>query len=64
MPVYNGERYLREAIPERPGPHLPGLEFIIVDDGSTDDTREVIPSFPDPRIRLLENIRRPAGRGP
>jgi glycosyltransferase involved in cell wall biosynthesis len=53
MPVYNRERYVGAAIESILGQTFPDFEFIIVDDGSTDETVHVIESFDDPRIRLV-----------
>lgn len=55
MPVYNGERYLREAIDSILKQTLRDFEFIIVDDGSTDSSPDIIASYSDPRIRMLRN---------
>lgn len=55
MAVYNGERYLREAIESILGQTFQDFEFLIMNDGSTDSTREVILSYDDPRIRLVDN---------
>ena len=57
MPVYNGERYLREAIKSILTQTYKDFEFLIINDGSTDSTREVILSYDDPRIRLVDNER-------
>ena len=57
MPVYNGEKFLREAIDSILGQTFSDFEFIIVDDGSTDNSRDVIRSYTDPRIRMVENKR-------
>lgn len=53
MSVYNGERYLREAIDSILGQTFKDFEFIIIDDGSTDDTLQIIKSYKDPRIVLI-----------
>ena len=58
MPVYNGERYLREAMESVLGQTFSDFEFLIVDDGSTDSTAGIIRSFNDGRIRLLQNPER------
>jgi hypothetical protein len=55
MSVYNGERYLREAIDSILGQTFRDFEFIIVDDGSTDGTWAILQSYDDPRIFLLRN---------
>jgi glycosyltransferase involved in cell wall biosynthesis len=51
MPVYNGEKYVREAIQSVLDQTFSDFEFIIVDDGSTDNSGEAINSFKDERIR-------------
>lgn len=55
MAVYNGERYLSKAIQSILDQSYSNFEFIIVDDGSTDRTLEIIRSFLDPRILLIIN---------
>ncbi|MFH1047621.1 MAG: glycosyltransferase [Patescibacteria group bacterium] len=55
MSVYNGEKYLREAIESILNQIFRDFEFLIIDDASTDASREIIKSYADPRIRLLEN---------
>jgi glycosyltransferase involved in cell wall biosynthesis len=55
MSVYNGEKYLSEAIDSILGQTFEDFEFLIIDDGSTDSSSEVIRSYTDPRIRLIKN---------
>jgi hypothetical protein len=50
MPAFNSERYIAEAIESILAQTYQNFELIIVDDGSTDRTREIIDSFTDPRI--------------
>jgi glycosyltransferase involved in cell wall biosynthesis len=45
MPVLNGERYIAEAIRSILAQTYDNYELIVVDDGSTDATREVVHSF-------------------
>jgi glycosyltransferase involved in cell wall biosynthesis len=55
MPVYNGEKYLREAIDSIFNQTFTDFEFLIVDDGSTDNSVEIINSYQNSRINLVKN---------
>lgn len=55
MAVYDGERYLREAINSILNQSFNDFEFLIINDGSTDRTQEIILSYNDPRLRLIDN---------
>ena len=55
MATYNGARYLREQIDSILAQLSIDDELIISDDGSTDDTFNIIGGYDDPRIRLLRN---------
>ena len=55
MSVYNGEKYLREAIESILNQTFTDFEFIIVDDGSIDNSLEMIKSYDDERIKIINN---------
>lgn len=55
MSVYNGERYLREAIERVLNQTFADFEFIIVNDASTDSSLSIIRGYHDDRIRIIEN---------
>src|SRR6185437_13087929 len=55
MPTYNDGAYLREAIDSILGQTFKDFEFIIINDGSTDDTEDIINSYRDNRIKYLKN---------
>ena len=57
MPAFNAELYVEEAVRSILDQTFRDFEFIIVDDGSTDRTPEILRTFTDPRIRLLFNER-------
>lgn len=57
MPVYNGEREVADAIESILAQTYTDFEFVIIDDGSTDASRDVIRTYSDPRIVLLCNER-------
>ena len=58
MATYNGERFLQAQMQSILDQLSPLDEIIVVDDCSTDETRSLIDSFCDPRIRLFINDRR------
>jgi glycosyltransferase involved in cell wall biosynthesis len=47
IPVFNGERFLREAVESVLAQQYSSLEIIVVDDGSTDGTANVARSLPE-----------------
>ena len=55
MAVYNGEKFLKEAMESILNQTYKDFEFLIINDGSTDKSVEIIESFNDPRIRLVHN---------
>ncbi|WP_347160183.1 glycosyltransferase family 2 protein [Pontibacter chitinilyticus] len=57
MPVYNSARFLREAIDSILQQTFTDFEFLIIDDGSTDESIAIVQSYTDPRIRFLQNAR-------
>lgn len=56
MCVFNAEDSIAESIESVLKQSYPDFEFIIVNDGSTDNTRTIINSYDDKRIRLIDNI--------
>lgn len=65
IPVYNGRKYLREAVESVIAQTLPPIELIIVDDGSTDGSMDVLDGIgaPFPIVRLRqENAGQSAAR--
>ena len=55
MPSYNTANYISDSIRSVLAQTYTNWELIIVDDCSTDNSVEIIKSFKDPRIRLLQN---------
>ncbi len=53
MSVYNGARYLKEAVDSVLTQSFREFEFIIWNDGSTDDSENIIKSYKDERIRYF-----------
>jgi len=55
MAVYNGKMFVKPTIESVLSQTFKDFEFIIVDDGSTDDTLKVIEAYCDDRICLITN---------
>jgi glycosyltransferase involved in cell wall biosynthesis len=55
MAVKDGQKYIRQAIDSVLGQTCGDFEFIIIDDGSTDGSLQLIENFDDSRITLIKN---------
>jgi len=53
IPSYNYGRFLAEAIASVQGQTVEDLEIIVVDDGSTDETPDVLARISEPRLRAI-----------
>ncbi len=62
MAVYNGQAYLRETVESILNQTLRDFEFVIIDDGSTDESAEILFSYDDDRI-VYERNRSTCGQG-
>ena len=57
MSVYNGAKFLAEAIDSILAQTFTDFEFIIINDASSDDSLHIINSYKDARIVLLQNTK-------
>lgn len=55
MPAYNSAEYIKEAIESILEQTYTDFEFLIINDGSTDSTVDIINQFEDDRIKLIHN---------
>jgi glycosyltransferase involved in cell wall biosynthesis len=53
LPVHNGQRFIRWAIESLMSQTFGDFELLVVDDGSTDESAQIVRSFTDSRIRLI-----------
>jgi glycosyltransferase involved in cell wall biosynthesis len=58
MGVWNGERYLGEALASMLAQTFDDFEIVIVDDGSTDRTPEILAGINDPRLQIVRQPNR------
>ena len=57
MPIYNGEKYLHQAIDSMLSQTFKDFELIAINDGSSDQSVEILKSYNDPRIVIINNTR-------
>ena len=55
IPVHNREGYIGDAIQSILGQNFQDFDILLIDDGSTDRSIEVMRSFHDPRITIVRN---------
>jgi glycosyltransferase involved in cell wall biosynthesis len=55
MPARNAERHVGQAIASVLGQSFADFELVVIDDGSTDGTAQIIANLRDSRIRLIRN---------
>ena len=62
VPIYNAEKYLNKCIKSLINQTKEELEFILVNDGSTDTSEEIIKSYKDKRIKYFKNPNQGIGK--
>ena len=55
IPAYNREKYIGDAIESVLAQTYTDFEILLIDDGSTDSTVEIMGSYTDPRLRIIRN---------
>lgn len=55
LPVYNSEKYLGKAIESVLNQTYSNFELLLINDGSTDSSKQIVESFSDSRIRFINN---------
>ncbi len=55
MSVYNGEPYLRKAVDSILNQTFEDFEFLFINDASTDGTLEILKSYKDARMKIVNN---------
>lgn len=62
MSVYNGMPYLKDAVNAVLSQTVENFEFVIVNDGSTDETKAFLDDISDPRIRIIHQENKGLGK--
>ncbi len=55
LPTYNGAKYLRQSIDSCLAQTYQNIELIVVDDGSMDETPQIVRSYQDERIKYVRH---------
>ena len=58
IPCFNAERWIAETLDSAVGQTWPNLEIIVVDDGSTDRSADIVESYADRGVRLIRQANR------
>ena len=53
LPVWNGEKFLAATVDSLRAQTFKDFELLVIDDGSTDRTPEILRAYADPRLRVL-----------
>lgn len=56
LPTFNGERFLHQSVQSCLEQSWASLEVIVIIDGSTDNTRSILSTFDDPRLRVVDRV--------
>lgn len=62
VPVYNTEKYLNKCLDSLISQSLKDIEIILINDGSTDDSEEIINSYNDKRIKYISRKNKGVGK--
>ena len=62
VPIYNAEKYIEKCIDSLINQTKEELEFILINDGSTDSTDELIKKYNDKRIKYFKNKNQGIGK--
>ena len=62
VPIYNAEKYLKKCLDSLINQTKKELEFILVNDGSTDNSEKIIKSYNDKRIKYYKNKNQGIGK--
>lgn len=61
IPLFNKEKYISRAIESVLSQSFKDFELIIVDDGSVDNSLEIVKNVTDPRVRIIEQTNQGVG---
>ncbi len=57
MPAYNAKAFIRQSVQSVLAQTFEDFELLVINDGSTDETREILAEIDDSRLRIVDNPR-------
>ena len=62
VPIYNAEKFIKKCVDSLLNQTKKELEFILINDGSTDKTHEILKTYKDKRIKYFKNKNQGIGK--
>ena len=62
VPIYNAEKFINKCVDSLLNQTKKELEFILINDGSTDNTHDILKSYKDKRIKYFKNKNQGIGK--
>lgn len=62
VPIYNAEKFIRKCVDSLLNQTKKELEFILINDGSTDSTHDILKTYKDKRIKYFKNKNQGIGK--
>lgn len=56
IPVYNSEKYIGKLLYSLSNQSYTEIEIIVIDDGSTDDSKKICENYDDERVKVIESV--------
>ena len=62
VPIYNAEKFINKCVDSLLAQTKKEIEFILINDGSTDNTHKILSKYKDKRIKYFKNKNQGIGK--